>query len=148
MTIYSQKNPIWKDELLGNSNLTIGSYGCLVTCLAMIIDNAPNIVNIKLKTVNGFVGALVIWNKIQPAFSNLKFVWRSAVYDNNAVLSQIKRNGFCVVQATNRFSKGTHWVLFIGNKRLLDPATGIERSTGVYSNLLWKYSGFAAIDRV
>jgi hypothetical protein len=117
-----------------------------VTSLADIVEEAPDVVNSKLKAFKGFTGALVIWNKIPSAFPKLKFVWRSYVYDNNAVLSQIKRNGFCLVEAKRRFTGSKHWVVFIGNKRLLDPQTGTERSTGVYNNWLWSYSGFSALD--
>ena len=148
MKLFSQNDPKWKDTLLGFSNLKIGSYGCLITCIGMSIELDPDVVNIKLKAVGGFSGALVIWSKIQAALPQLKFVWRSNVYDNTAVLSQIKRNGFCFVETRNRFTGSRHWVLFVGNKRLYDPWDGKEKGTGTYNGLLWSYSGFSAIDKV
>jgi hypothetical protein len=148
MIIYKQNNPLWKDINLGTSKLTIGDYGCLVTAIGMTIEETPNIVNKNLKAVGGFLGALVIWNKIGVAFPQLRFTWRGYRYDNTAALSQIKRNGFCLVEATNRLNGGKHWVLFIGNQRLYDPATGTERSTRVYNSIFWRYSGFSALDRV
>lgn len=149
MKLFSQNDIRWKKIKLGFSSLTIGSSGCLITSIGMTIETSPDVVNTKLKAVKGFTGALVIWNKIQSAFPQLKFVWRGPSYNNDSVLSQIKRNGFCLVETTSRFNKNNkHWMVFIGNKRLLDPWTGTERSTGAYNNLLWRLSGFAAIDKI
>lgn len=148
MKLFSQNDTRWKSNLLGNSNLTIGSSGCLITSLGMISDTNVDVVNTKLKAVKGFTEALVIWNKIQSALPKLKFVWRGPAYNNDSVLSQIKRNGFCLVEAKNRFTGSKHWMVFIGNKKLWDPWTGTEKSTGSYNNLLWSYSGFAAIDKI
>jgi hypothetical protein len=139
--LLSQRDIRWKNIKLGFSNLTIGSSGCLITDLAMIADTTPNIVNQRLKAVNGFSGALVVWNKIQSAFPQLKFIWRSKVYDNNAVLSQIKRNGFCLVECRTLFGK--HWVVCIGNRQMIDPYDGKIKPT-------WRYwfCGFSAIDKI
>lgn len=148
MILLSQHDGRWKDAKLGNSDLTMGSSGCLVTDLGMITENLPTTVNKKLLDAKGFLGPLVIWSRIQSAYPKLKFVWRSYSYNNTSVLNQIQRNGFCLVEATHRFKKCKHWVLFIGNRRLIDPETGTERSTAVYNSLTWYYSGFAAIDRI
>lgn len=142
MTPLSQQNPKWKNIKLGFSNLTIGSSGCLITDLAMVADTTPDVVNQKMKAIKGFSGALVLWAKIQQALPHLKFVWRFYKYDNNIVLYQIKRNGFCLVEC--RVFSGKHWVICIGNRLLIDPWDGKIKST-------WRYPffiGFAAIDKV
>ena len=145
MDILSQRDPRWSSIKLGNSNLTIGSSGCLITCLSMIAGVTPDVFNKKLLAVKGFSGALVIWSKIQSAFPNLKFVWRSSSYNNDSVKSQINRNGFCLVECQPVLrGSSRHWVLFIGNKRLIDPWYGTNRPTSSY----WFYTGFAAIDKI
>ena len=153
MTQYSQRDNRWKDIKLGFSNLTIGGYGCLITSIGNAIDTTPDVVNTQLKKVNGFAPAdpvnqpkiktLVDWTKINLAFPHLKFVWRSKVYDNKAVLSQIKRNGFCVVEVRT-WNLQKHWVLFIGNQKMIDPWYGAIRSTSSYPACI----GFAAIDKI
>lgn len=143
MTILNQKDPKWANKKLGNSKLTIGSSGCLVTSIAMIAGSTPDVVNDKLMAVKGFDGPLVVWSAISKALPKLKFVWRSYSYNNTQVLEAIKKNGYCLVEATTLFN-GKHWIVFIGNRQLLDPWYGTQRSTSSY----WRYTGFAVIDKV
>lgn len=58
-TIYSQNDPEWKNVKLGNSNLTIGNYGCYITSLGMLSNTRPDIVNDLLKKEGLFKGALL-----------------------------------------------------------------------------------------
>ena len=59
---FSQRDPRWKDNLLGTDNSsTIGSYGCLLTCLTMVADafgasETPATLNNKMKAAGGFPG--------------------------------------------------------------------------------------------
>ena len=45
MQYFSQLNPSWKNKNLPNcsGNITIGNYGCLLTCLANIVQKQPDI---------------------------------------------------------------------------------------------------------
>lgn len=36
MKILSQRRPLWAEKRIGNSKLTIGRYGCTITCLSML----------------------------------------------------------------------------------------------------------------
>ncbi len=143
MKILSQRDKRWSSKLLGNSKLTIGSSGCLITAIAMAAGTTPDRVNDALLKVKGFSGALVVWSNVPKAFPHLKFVWRAYAYDNMAVLGIIKKNGFCMVEATTLFN-GKHWLLFIGNHQLYDPWYGTQRTTSSYL----RYTGFSAFDKV
>jgi hypothetical protein len=78
----SQNDPAWKSKRLGfdNSN-TIGKWGCLVTCLAMVAnrygyDETPLSLNDKLKALGpnvGFMGALVIPASLPRVLPRLRF---------------------------------------------------------------------------
>ncbi len=78
----SQNDPAWKSKRLGfdNSN-TIGKWGCLLTCLAMVADRygydeTPLSLNDKLKALGpnvGFMGALVIPASLRRAASQAAF---------------------------------------------------------------------------
>lgn len=45
MAIYSQKDPRWANIKIGNTNLTIGNFGCYMVDLAMLANIPPNEVN-------------------------------------------------------------------------------------------------------
>jgi Peptidase_C39 like family len=78
----SQNDPAWKFKRLGfdNSN-TIGKWGCLLTCLAMVAnrygyDETPLSLNDKLKALGpnvGFMGALVIPASLPRLLTRLRF---------------------------------------------------------------------------
>jgi hypothetical protein len=78
----SQNDPAWKSKRLGfdNSN-TIGKWGCLLTCLAMVAnrygyDETPLSLNDKLKALGpnvGFMGALVIPASLPRVLPRLRF---------------------------------------------------------------------------
>jgi hypothetical protein len=58
-------DPAWKNKKLGNDTITIGKFGCLLTCMAMVANSygfkeTPETLNDKMKAVGGFQGALVI----------------------------------------------------------------------------------------
>lgn len=145
MKIYSQRDPRWKDVILGKSNTTIGDYGCTITCLAMLTELTPDEVNRRMNAAGAFAnGNLVDWRKLKSANLGLEFEWRGYTYDNNAVKSAIGRFGGCLVEVDFDGNPRTglrHWVLFRGNQKLWDPWTGTERPTSAYSML----TGFSVI---
>lgn len=73
-----QNDEKWKNTKLGNSSETIGSWGCLMTSVTMMLNGigyneTPETVNEKMKSVGGFQGALFI-----PGL--LSYVWPNAAY--------------------------------------------------------------------
>lgn len=137
-----QRNPLWADDPLGTSNVTIKYYGCVITCLTAIAKatsvQATNNLFIQNKVyVND---NLVDWTRVPLAFPNLKFVFRSWVYDNNQVSNWIYKKGLPVivqVDATPIGSpKGSHYVVYLGDQKCMDPGTGKIESTSKYPNPL------------
>ena len=132
MTVLSQRDPRWAKQQLGISNTTIGGFGCTITSIAMLIGTTPDVVNRELKRVGGYAnGNLVIWSKVPVAFPQLIFIKRVNYYNND----DVKANLPCLVEvdfdgSPNTF--GNHWIVFIGNQRLLDPWTGQDRPTSTY----------------
>ena len=68
-----QNDEKWQNVKLGNSSITIGKWGCLLTSVTMMLNGVgynetPETVNEKMKRVGGFDGALFI-----PSF--LPYVW-------------------------------------------------------------------------
>ncbi len=75
----SQEDPSWEKIKLGFSQYSIGSDGCALTCLAMLVNGfggseTPQTMNEKLKTLGrgvGFMDGLVIWSalpRLYPEF--------------------------------------------------------------------------------
>ena len=57
-----QNDERWKEARLGDSDETIGGWGCLLTSVTMMLnglgyDETPLTVNDKMKAVGGFQGA-------------------------------------------------------------------------------------------
>ena len=130
MNILSQRDSRWKNIKLGTSDTTIGGYGCTITCISMILGTTPDVVNERIKTVNGYAeGNLVIWSKLEEAFPGIKIkrVWS---YDNTDVLANVPN---VLVEVDGKPIGGyRHWVVYIGNKKLIDPWDGLEGPTSEY----------------
>ncbi|CAG1010338.1 hypothetical protein ANAEL_03936 [Anaerolineales bacterium] len=75
-----QNDETWKNTPLGHSKETIGSWGCLLTSVTMLLNGigyneTPVTVNEKMKKAGGFQGALFI-----P--SVLPYVWPNCAYQD------------------------------------------------------------------
>ncbi len=91
LPLFSQRDDRWKSKKLGTSLLTLGTSGCLVTCLAMACkyygkETDPSKVNDDLIRVNGFANQnLYIWESINKVYSDISEPKR--VQTPNAVTS-------------------------------------------------------------
>ena len=75
-----QNDEIWKQTQLGNGKETIGSWGCLLTSVTMMLNGVgynetPVTANDKFKATGGFNGALFM-----PSF--LPYVWPNCAYND------------------------------------------------------------------
>ena len=137
MEILNQRDSRWASELLGFSKTsTIGNFGCTITALAMFAGITPSQVNQRLKSVGGFQDDLILWAKIKEAMPWMEFEWRGYFYENDRVAEAIKKWGACLVEVDFDGKISTpsdrHWVLYTGNQRMIDPWTGVEKSTSYY----------------
>ena len=140
VTTFSQRDPKWANKKLGFSNLTIGNYGCTLTCLSSLISYVyqetykPDKVNELLKNANAYVGALVLWSRIPLAFNKVKFIKRVYSYNNLETSYYVYVRKMPVLVEVNAAKIGAprHWVLFLGNQKCLDPWDGTIKSTSTY----------------
>lgn len=81
----SQQDPAWKNQKLGFSNRTIGTDGCTLTCLSILVNGfghneTPASLNEQLKALgrgNGFINEMIVWGglpRIFPEFSLRKII--------------------------------------------------------------------------
>lgn len=152
----SQRDSKWAPELLGfnTSTYTIGGYGCLITCLAMVCNyygkvETPSTINKKLKDVKGFSnGGFYIWGAVCKVFPDINEKWLGSFPDplTNTQMDTIKqaiKDGRPVMVEID-FQPATaipdqHFVLLIAydlndenNFTMADPWTGSIGSLKLY----------------
>lgn len=137
MTIYSQRDPRWANLLMGNSGLTVGRAGCVITDIAMLTTyflpaKTPMKLLHQLKFTNE---GKIIW--ASASFEN--FAWYKRVYnrDEREIEVHIKNPRLAVIlEVANR----SHWVVATGYEllskkiRIADPWTGDRASMDRYRN--------------
>jgi molecular chaperone GrpE (heat shock protein) len=146
MTKLNQRDTRWRNIKLGfSTTTTIGSHGCTITCVGMLAGINPDDVNERLKKVNGYANTnLIIWSKIKEAIPWLEFEWRAYAYDNAKVAGAINKNGGCLVEVDGTPIGGSkHWVIYIGNQKLIDPWDGLEKPTTSY-----RATGYSIINKI
>ena len=127
----SQRDPLWANDQLGTSNTTIGGYGCLITCVSMMlkhfgIDTDPKRLNTWLKEHAGYQsGNLFVWGSLPVLDKRL-----SVNYSGN-IDAQLEKGIPSIVKVDMIPSTSVvdeHWVLVVGkqgNEYIInDPWTG------------------------
>lgn len=145
---YSQRDPRWKNRKLGFSRTsTIGSDGCLLTDISNMLpvfgyDDNPAQVNEALKSVKAFSGGLIIWSRVSKAYPNMKFIKLANSYNNSEVAWYVYIKKVPVIVKVNIKLNSKqilgHWVLFIGDRKMVDPYDGKIKTTSTYP--LLKYA--------
>ncbi len=84
LTYLSQRDPRWANTKIGNSNTTIGRYGCAITCLSMISQffGCYQLPDEIAKNAKNFEDDSIVW--IQLNFPKFSFRWREGSLWNNA----------------------------------------------------------------
>lgn len=125
---YSQNDSQWRFKTLGSKG-TIGDYGCLLTCVAMVCtyfghEETPSTLNDKLKNNGGFAnGNLFVWGAITNIYRDIMYQGQVQTPDalTLAQMQKIKDTldkGYPVIMqidtvpATTSFDE--HWILAIG----------------------------------
>lgn len=120
----------WKNMYIGDG--TVGQYGCTISVCGNIIGVTPDVFLARMKAVNGFLGNLIIWAKIEEAFPGITIrrVW---TYNNEDVKNNTP-NVIVEVPAWPIKGQGMHWVQYLGNQKLYDPYTNRIRPTSDFPN--------------
>lgn len=147
LILFSQQDPRWAKETLGNTPYTIGRWGCLMTCATMARDYifgsgmTPSQVNKKLKYTSG---GLLIWSSLPNI--GMKLVQRVYRNDYNKLKSvYYSSDKYAILQVNSN-----HWVWVIGRYipylgwKIADPWTGTKTYTNRYGN---KITGFAVVSK-
>lgn len=132
MSYFSQRDPRWSKEKIGESSLTVGRMGCCLTSISMLSSyfeclRLPSELahNVHYYTKNG----LVIWKNF--VFSKMRFVGREYMRNDEKIREYLKDSGKAVIfEVDNR----AHWVVgikptLLGNDYVIvDPWTGTKKT--------------------
>lgn len=140
----SQRDTRWSSHKLGYSYLTIGSHGCLITAISMILNwygksTDPAQLNDALVRVGGFTGANLYWNAIAQVQPDIYLAKSIDCYYIPAPLHEIDAllADDVPVLVHVDFNLSTpaveqHWVLIVGKSGsdyiINDPWTGEQVS--------------------
>jgi hypothetical protein len=89
-----QNDPKWKDKPLGFSDQKIGSWGCLMTSITMVLNGmgyneTPETVNEKMKAAGGYQEAFLIPSVLPYVFPNMMYKGIQPCENSPAPLSLI-----------------------------------------------------------
>jgi GH25 family lysozyme M1 (1,4-beta-N-acetylmuramidase) len=130
-TPYSQTDLRWRFKFLGNSWSTIGSYGCYLTSLSMMVGKRPDEVNEILKKAGAFDKDFIKQEEAAKALG-LDFLGREYNINNEPhftpTIKEVNYN-----RTGTKFSQ--HFVLRIienNIKYIIDPLGGVKRNIAYY----------------
>ena len=123
----SQMDPAWKDHRLGNDTITIGKFGCLLTCMTMVVNSYgcqenPDKLNHKMKDAGGFQGALVmpaILPNVLPGIVYRNFIQcRNQPAPMAEIDASLDAGKPVIVEVDYSPAQGlqNHWVVLYGRK--------------------------------
>ena len=135
MKLLSQKNPLWASVKLGQSNLTIGNYGCLITSISMALSWYVETFKLgkwkdpewMAKNLKFTMGGLFIWKSLDDSELPIKFVYRYYSRNDAKCLEILKSTyNVCILRVV--LNGYQHWVFLINNTKkgfvIADPIDG------------------------
>ena len=132
MKYFSQRDPRWSGQKIGESSLMIGRWGCCLTSISMISTyfDCPKLPSEIAADVHNFTkDGLVIWKNL--TFSKMKFVMRDYGRNDEKIREYLKESGKAVIFEVDNKS---HWVvgvkptLFGNDYVIVDPWDGQKKT--------------------
>jgi len=117
---YMQNDPLWSFENIGNTTYTMGSSGCLITCVAVSltdlgIEITPQELNKKLTDINGYINGELVWHKINNVVPSVNYSF-SRIFSSKIIENDLKNNRLPIVNVRFNGTGITHWVIIVGAK--------------------------------
>jgi Peptidase_C39 like family len=112
LPLYNQGDPKWRNNPLGTSGNTIGSHGCTVSAIAMLlarfgITETPATVVTKLRAVGGFMpSGDLLWAAIPQVWPRVHFVWRQYTTLEDPSYAYRKTMASSIIQVHRLLSMG------------------------------------------
>jgi len=117
--LYSQKDPRWSNLKIGKTNLTLGSHGCLICSLAMILKRPPYEILQELNESVAFT------DKTHPKGEGLLDWWRasSVLKFGYRYVKKTDSNRICIAETNYWRNKGVpqHFFVRLNVDTIADP---------------------------
>lgn len=137
MRILSQRDPIWANDKLGQSQSTVGRYGCTITSISMGTDyfkswKTPKELAKELKYTNE---GLLLWDSL-PSATCFKLEKRFYGQQDHLIREALgSQKKIALIQVENY-----HWVLALGKNifggyKIADPWFGDTSTTKRYKSI-------------
>lgn len=126
---YLQNDPRWSDEKIGESNLSMGSSGCLIASAATAVtelgeDINPHELNERLTAADGYIGADLIWYKLNEAVPAVDYSY-SRIFSSRRIEKDLENGLLPIINVKYHKTGVTHWLLAVGCENgdflVLDP---------------------------
>jgi len=147
--IMYQRDPRWANEYLGHSKLTIGGWGCALTCAAMLGSQydsniTPLSLQERIKPHNGFSGAYLNWKAVSTVVPELDYNgtinWQNAAADMKSVRLHLKSYPVILwVDAKPGGIQNSHFVVAVDYDEDKDDVLIIDPYDGSMVWLLQRY---------
>lgn len=141
MQFLSQRDSLWASHKMGESDLTLGRWGCTTTAISMLSDyfgcfKTP--LQLACNVNNYTKDGLVIWSNLN--FDRMTFSWREYGCNHAHIKAALSNPDTAVILQVN---DGAHWVVaystrFIGNNDywIIDPWDGKKKKLlSIYRNI-------------
>lgn len=114
---YLQNDPKWSTDKIGNTTSTMGSTGCLITCVAVSLNHlgvevTPQELNQALTEINGYQGADLIWYKINEAYSSVDYSY-GRTFSSDTIENDLESGRLPIVNVRIN-GVATHWAMIVG----------------------------------
>lgn len=130
MNIYSQRDIKWGKDKMGNSGLELEDYGCLCTSISMLDGRTPKEVN-KIFSKGGAYNSNGILNHtIASKLLGLEYTGFSNTPSFFPIIAE--------VDMSPSPGKQQHFVVQESPESIIDPWTGLRRSTKAYPILSYR----------
>ncbi len=128
---YSQRDPRWCNEYIGNSNDTIGAVGCYISSVAMVhkkTGNASLTPSVYADDPNRFFGnTAYMLSPLVPAGHS----YRTSAYNTETIDKELSAGRYVVAQMRMSNIAGMHFIVIIsgsnGNYKIHDPWFGPDQ---------------------
>jgi hypothetical protein len=119
-TQYLQNDTLWSSDNIGNTSLTMGGAGCLITCVAVSLSDigiaiTPQELNKKLTDIDGYIKGELIWYKINNIFPSVNYSYKR-VFSSRTIENDLSNNMLPIVNVRFNGNGVTHWVIIVGAK--------------------------------
>jgi len=152
MNFLSQTDPLWKNKKINGTSSTINSYGCLVTDITWLLNQAGYTVTPDELAKKGelFDGAYWKgWTALEEHFPKMKYVWGERCTDYPAPIDKIVKevnDGYFPIIMLDYAPKvtglQTHYLVVLGH----DDKNNLKVGDPIDGSIVWLDSRYGEVD--